>query len=152
MNNPPDFEILEIRHNRNSHLFSKKTLEMMRSQIAEMDDVEDKESLKTQLEGIQERGIWLQCWFKDPIARHEEEINALCLLKDAETGLKFAESQLASARFAVIVEKWSREESISQESFRNLRIPLANAIHGAILEHLYPSGLSLDFFTQLSAV
>lgn len=144
--------------------FRERTIEEMARQIEHLAVPAEKETpeqakartddhsvLSRQYDIMTQKGEWREIWLKEPFAYHEEEINVLCQVKDDFAGTRFDASKERAARGQVLIEKWNGfPEKPSMEAFRHLPLSLARALNAEIEEWMYPSGLSADFFQDLS--
>lgn len=136
----PTIRLFVVTHKKRTHVYSLQTLQMA------------KESLVPEAFALLETsGEWKEIWLHEALARHEQDIQSRCIVRNELAGFRYDSSKEPGVRCAVMVEKWNGfPKAPSEEAYNDLPLSLAKAVDAAILEHMYPSGLDADFFQSVS--
>lgn len=161
----PTFRILVVKAGKlPARCFREKAVQQMEAELAALAEQGESESeqkkaeraavhaaLSAKCELLKKHGQWREVWLREPEAGHDEQISALCLVKDDELGRRFDPTREPAARCKVLVEKWNGfKQAPSMEAFRTLEGEVGRVIDEEIREWMYPSELSEDFFEALS--
>jgi hypothetical protein len=172
---PPDLRFFVLEHKRRTYVYSERAIEEMERNAnaplpkpeplpknATADERRQRTEMMKELTRLQEqdrerlaillsRGVWREFWLRTPTAELDEKIQALCLVKDEEIGLRFDPTKEATARIAVMMLRWSFEVSPSLLAVKELPPQIKNILDAFIAEFMFPSLLDADFFTSSSS-